>query len=516
MKVLLVRPPRYLWPVVNESDNYMLPLGLPCLAAVIRERMPDVEIKIIDCPPLKIGWKTLANMFREEKADIVGAGEEALYHHEAVKLFELAKEINPGTLTVGGGHFFSWTPEQSLINYPIDYIVRFEGEYTFLELLKVIRGEGDITKVKGIAYKRNGVVICTPTRPLIEDLDELPIAAYDLMPMGSYSPFGYFWPQGATIEHSRGCIDRCNFCSLWTFWGKHIKTDAEKGEFEVLPRYRSKSVERTLEEVDILYKKYNRRLLLWNDPTFNIDPKWSDEFCEKLIRRNYKDLYWWAFLRSDFVVRDERLGILEKMVKAGMINAFIGVERVEDLDYKEIDKHYTKDICREAFNILKRKYPNVHRQGTFLTGIRSENKNSLLSMVNYALDVGVEFMIFHPITPVPGTTLYQEAVQKGWLEDKDFAHYNWLQPVMAAENISLEEIMNLTKKASLQFILSRWQTALRGLFSPLRYRRRLYWWFLSIFITGLLQDIKDTILRKKGPKGASRFLCLKKPEWYDS
>ncbi|MDP8296775.1 MAG: hypothetical protein RAP41_01140 [Candidatus Orphnella occulta] len=41
MKIILVRPPRYLWPVINESDNYMMPLGLPCLAAVIRERMPD-------------------------------------------------------------------------------------------------------------------------------------------------------------------------------------------------------------------------------------------------------------------------------------------------------------------------------------------------------------------------------------------------------------------------------------------------------------------------------------------
>jgi len=515
MKVILVRPPRYLWPVVNESDNYMLPLGLPCLAAAIRERLPNIEIKIIDCPPLKIGWKTLTKLLSEEKPDVVGAGEEALYHHEAVRLFKLAKEINPHIITVGGGHFFSWTPSHSLTQYPIDYIVRFEGEYTFLELLQALQNKSDVSKVRGIAYKLNGDVIKTPLRPLVEDLDELPIPAYDLMPMGQYAPFGYFWPQGATIEHSRGCIDRCNFCSLWTFWGKHIKTDAESGELDVFPRYRGKSVERTLEEIDILYKKYNRRLLLWNDPTFNVDSKWSNEFCKKLIKRNYKDLYWWAFLRADFIVRDERLGVLEKMVKAGMINAFIGVERIDDSDYKEISKQYSKDLCREAFHILKSKYPNVHRQGTFLTGIRTENKESLINMVNYALDVGVEFMIFHPITPVPGTTLYQEALQKGWLEDKDFTHYNWLQPVMSTESLSLDEINQLTKMASLCFILRRWQTALKGLLSPIRYRRRLYLWFLGIFIKGLLHDIRDTILHRKGPKGPSRFLRLAKPKWYD-
>ncbi|MFA4908392.1 MAG: hypothetical protein WC583_01900, partial [Candidatus Omnitrophota bacterium] len=91
MKVLLIRPPRYLWPVVNESDNFMLPLGLPCLAASIKKELPDVDVKIIDCPPLKIGWKTLAKLIREIRPDVVGAGEEALYHHEAVKLFRLSK-----------------------------------------------------------------------------------------------------------------------------------------------------------------------------------------------------------------------------------------------------------------------------------------------------------------------------------------------------------------------------------------------------------------------------------------
>ncbi len=58
-KVLLIRPPRYLWPFINESDNFLLPLGLPCIAAAIREKLPQVDVKIVDCPPLKIGWNSL-------------------------------------------------------------------------------------------------------------------------------------------------------------------------------------------------------------------------------------------------------------------------------------------------------------------------------------------------------------------------------------------------------------------------------------------------------------------------
>ncbi|MBM3244809.1 MAG: hypothetical protein FJZ15_03355 [Candidatus Omnitrophica bacterium] len=516
MKILLVRPPRYLWPVVNESDNYMLPLGLPAIAAVVRKHMPDAQIKIIDCPPLKIGWASLAKILKDEDADVVGAGEEALYHHEAVRLFKLAKEINPKVINVAGGHFFSWTPRESLTNYPIDYIVKFEGEYTFLELLKSIRDNKDMSRVMGIAYRNGTEIIQTSLRPKISNLDELPIAAYDLIPMGKYSPLGYFWPQGATIEHSRGCVDKCNFCSLWTFWGDQRKADPEKEEFEVYPAYRTKSVDRTIEEIDILYNKYNRRYLLWADPTFNVDPKWNDAFCEKLLQRNYKDLYWWAFLRADFLVRDEKLGIFEKMVKSGLINAFIGIERKESEDFKKINKCYQEDICREAFSIMKKKYPVIHRQGTFLTGLRDEKKESLEALVNYSLDIGVEFMIFHPVTPVPGTALYQEAVKKGWIAVKDFRQFDWLQPVMSTEKLSLEEITKLTKSASLRFIIHRWPVALRGLFSRTRYRRRLYLWFMSIFLNGILNDIKDIIMNRKGPKGLKRFLLLSKPVWYDS
>ena len=70
-KILLVRPPRYLWPFINESDNFLMPLGLPCIASIIREKVPDIDVKIIDCPPLKIGWKTLEKILIQSLLNIV-------------------------------------------------------------------------------------------------------------------------------------------------------------------------------------------------------------------------------------------------------------------------------------------------------------------------------------------------------------------------------------------------------------------------------------------------------------
>ena len=516
-KILLVRPPRFLWPFINESDNFLLPLGLPCIAAAIRRKLPEVEVKIVDCPPLKIGWKSLKDILEREKPDFVGAGEEALYHHEAVNLFKLAKEVDPGVVTIAGGHFFSWMLELSLNNYPVDFIVRFEGEETIVELIDTLVNKSDIAQVKGIAYRVKGKVVTTPLRPLTEDLDSLPLPAFDLMPMGKYSPFGYLWPQSATLEHSRGCIDKCNFCSLWTFWGKQSKTNIEKGELEVMPKYRSKSVARTLEEIDIVYKQYNRKYIIWADPTFNVDQQWTNEFCEGLLKRNYKDLYWWAFLRADFCLRDERAGVLEKMVKAGLVHPLIGIERSCSEDLRKVRKSvYTRELVKEVFMIFKKKYPHVFRQGTFITCLPFDTRDSMLNLVKYAKEIDIDYPAFHPVAPVPGTFLYQEAKENRSLEENDFSKYDWATPTMRSESgLAKEDFAKLNMELNKKYVLYRPHWIVRGLFSLHKHKRRLYWWFFSNTIKMMLLEMRDVIFGKKKFEGITGFMRLKKPQWYD-
>jgi len=517
-KILLVRPPRYLWPFVNESDNFLLPLGLPCIAAAVKKNFAGIKVRIIDCPPEKIGWKTLTDILEEEKPDMVGAGEEALYHHEAVRLFRLAKQINPHIITVAGGHFFSWMVDHSLNDFPIDIIVRFEGEETIVELIEALGSNRELSGVKGIAYKKNGKIIKTALRPLIEDLDALPLPAYELMPMGKYSPFGYLWPQSATLEHSRGCIDSCNFCSLWVFWGKHLKTDIEQGELEVMPRYRTKSVARMLEEVDIVYQKYNRRYIIWADPTFNVDPKWTDAFCEGLLKRNYKDLYWWAFLRADFLLRDEKLGILEKMVKAGLIHPLIGVERACTEDLRKIRKSVcTQELVKDVFKIFKDKYPQVFRQGTFITCLPFDTRESMLELVKYAVEIDIDYPAFHPATPVPGTYLYQDAKQNNLLIEEDFKKYDWSTPILRSQSgLTVEDFARLNMELNKRYILYRPHWLVRGLFSPYKHKRGLYWWFFINTMKMISIQIKDAILGRKKMEGITGFMRLRKPAWYEN
>jgi anaerobic magnesium-protoporphyrin IX monomethyl ester cyclase len=515
MKILLVRPPRYLWPFINESDNFLLPLGLPSLASIIRRDVRGVDIKIIDCPPLKIGWTSLADIIKKEKPDIVGAGEEALYHNEAAKLFALSKKINPECITVAGGHFFSWMTECALLTCSVDIVVRFEGELTFVDLVRALMNKSSLHEVQGIAFKENGRVVETLLREPIKNLDDLPIAAYDLMPMGTYSRWGYLWPQSATIEHSRGCIDRCSFCSLWTFWGN--QSSVKEGSMDIRPYYRTKSVDRTLEEVDVLYKVYNRRYLLWADPTFNVDPDWTEEFCDKLLARGYKDLYWWAFLRADFALRDEKRGILEKMVKAGMIHPLIGVERGCTEDLRLVNKSvYTRDMVKEVFMIFKKKYPQVFRQGTFVTCLPHDTRQSMLDMVKYAIEIDIDYPAFHPLSPVPGTYLHDEAKKNKQLEVSDYTKYDWATPIMKSDKgLSLAELAELNLELNKRYVLYRPHWLIRGLFSRHRHKRGLYWWFFRNTIKMMFLSLFDFIAHKETTFGLTGFMRLRKPKWYD-
>ena len=69
MKVLLIRSPRYYWPFINEYDNFILPQSLPCLAAALRAN--GISVKIIDCMPIKMGWKSLENHIKVENPDVI-------------------------------------------------------------------------------------------------------------------------------------------------------------------------------------------------------------------------------------------------------------------------------------------------------------------------------------------------------------------------------------------------------------------------------------------------------------
>ena len=509
MRVVLVQPPRRYWPYTSEGDNFLLQQALPALAAPLRDA--GIEVIAIDCMPLHIGWRSLADELRRLDPDVIGCGENhALYASEALRFFRMCKDVAPRAKTVAGGaHFTNLWHRYVKQGSPIDVAVIGEGEITIVELCQELaKANPDLNTVDGIAYWDGEQAVRTKPRKLIHDLDLLPIPAYDLMPMELYGKSRYlFSPGGTTIHHSRGCVSKCSFCAWWTTMAD--RRYDESGKAQLSPRWRSKSVDRTFEEIELLYYKFGKRSYVWVDESWNIDPKFNDAFADRMMRSGMKTK-WFAFMRADCIVRDEKRGILEKLVRAGLSHILIGVERAEDDTLTLLDKRfYAGGVAEEALRIFKERYPDVFLQATFIVGTRDETPESLQRQVDLAKKINVDFPAFHPITPVPGTPIYDEAIAEGWITEDDFDDFDWLSPVLDSKYMGRDEIAEALYQMNKQFVNTPWM--LRGLLSRVPYKRDMYIWFTKVSAAMAIDAIKQRI----NPLNVEHYQQLVTPDWYE-
>jgi anaerobic magnesium-protoporphyrin IX monomethyl ester cyclase len=516
MKLLLVHGPRPYWPFLHEQDNFLVPQSLVCLAAVARAA--GVETRILDCMPRKVGYGSLGKAIAGWRPDVVGVGENhALYASEALRVCATAKAACPTVKTVVGGAHFANTLAVTLADENVDFVVLGEGERSFTNLLREMENTvPDYGSVRGIAFHPQLVggeptpelpYVVTEPEPLIENLDLLPPPAYDLLPMKLYGASRYlFSPGGTTIHHSRGCSGACSFCA---FWIQMAERKIQDGKVLLRPRWRTKTAPVTADEAARLNRDFGKKSLVFVDDSFNLDPRWNDDFAGEMLRRRLR-LNWFAFVRADCIVRDERLGILEKMVRAGLRHVCVGVERARDEELASFNKgFYSNETTRECFSILKRKYPQVFRQGTFIVGLREDTRDTVLEVGRLALELGLDFPAFHPLTPVPGTPLWDEARANGWLATEDFNDFDWSTPVMPTKYLSVDEIQDLVYELSKRAMTPAWY--LRGILSRHEYSRRMYvWWTivaLKLAVAGLLQRLD--------PFHPGTYHRLVTPAWYE-
>ena len=460
--------------------------------------------------PQKIGWKSLKEAIKKEAPDIIGAGENhALYAHEVTKLFAMTKDISAHIITIAGGTHFSALAQDYIKNQNIDFIVKGEGEETLKELItEISKTSPSYKNIQNIAFKENGNIIETPFRPLIEDLDTLPLPAYDLVPMAEYGKSKYlFSPGGTTIHHSRGCSSKCKFCA---FWVQMADKKEVNGQTISTPKWRTKSVAKTITEIELLYNNYQKECLVFVDESFNISQNWNQEFAETLISKPFNIKYF-AFMRLDFILRDEKAGIFEKMIKSGLSHICIGVERSKDQDLNNFGKNfYSNQETVECFEILNSKYPSLFKQATFIIGTKDETKESCLAQVDFAKKLKVDFPAFHPLTPVPGTELWEEEKKAGNLENLNFQDLDWATPILPSQYLTRDEILDLIYIMNKRFLNFKW--LFKGLFSKYTYKRRMYiWWF-----TVSLRLTLDSLIRFINPLKAKIYTKLEKPKWYNS
>jgi len=254
MKVLFIEPPREFWFVMGE---YMPPpFGIIQLTAYLEREVEDVDIELVDCTAEGLGWDDIDRAIERYGPDIVAAGAFATCNaYLVIRTLEAAKRIDGDIITVTGGQHFSATAQESLQTYPeIDLIVRGEGEETLVDL---VRKPGELERVEGISYRRDGRVVHNPPRPLIQDLNDLPFPGYhlvrDLVKKYHFAAMAGKNVPYALVEGSRGCSHRCTFCTQWKHWGgaKRLKTPG-----------------RIVDEIEYCYHEFGSRFIWLTDDDF--------------------------------------------------------------------------------------------------------------------------------------------------------------------------------------------------------------------------------------------------------
>jgi len=432
MKVLLLVPPGLERLEICQSIGVRAPpLGLAYIASVLEHN--GFKVRIVDSPTLNLDLKRVVLEVKMFKPDIVGLTALTPTIYNAYKIAKYVKAIDRWIPVVIGGPHATFMYEEVLnesIN--VDVAVVGEGEYTFLELLKVIEKYGlnsnFLKSVRGIAFRDNGKIYFTGYRRLIDNLDSLPPPARHLLPMNSYTVFD----KPIRIVHviaSRGCPYGCTYCSTSYFMGR---------------LYRIRSVGGVLDEVEDIVYRYKARNIVFVDDELTIIRRWVMEFLNGLKERGL-DISFVCGSRVDHVDRE----LINRLYSQGCSIIYFGVESANQETLNKIGKKITVQQIVNAFKLVKE--VKGEAAGSFILGLPWETIDDMRRTVAFALKLNPSYAQFTAATPYPGTPLYETALKDNLIEDRDWSHYTTLIPVMKGYSFNREQVSKLLVQAYILF-----------------------------------------------------------------
>ncbi|MFN7309304.1 MAG: magnesium-protoporphyrin IX monomethyl ester anaerobic oxidative cyclase, partial [bacterium] len=267
------------------------------------------NVRFVDAMTNDIADDKLAELIRTNQPDVVLATAITPMIYQAQKTLKRAKEAAPGCVTVLGGIHPTFMYAQVLNEAPwIDYIVRGEGEEIAVELLTAIADGTHLARrreIQGIAFLEAGLVVATPARPVIRDLDAL-TPDWSLLEWDKY----IYIPLNCRVavpNFARGCPFTCRFCSQWKFWRK----------------YRTRNPVKFVDEIETLVREHKVGFFILADEEPTINRKKFVALCEELIRRDLP-VKWGINTRVTDILRDRELLPLYR--KAGLVHVSLGTE----------------------------------------------------------------------------------------------------------------------------------------------------------------------------------------------
>jgi anaerobic magnesium-protoporphyrin IX monomethyl ester cyclase len=268
-----------------------------------------------------------------------------------------------------------------------DFVIIGEAEHTLLELCNQIKASGeDYAGIMGLAYRVGDKPFKTPGRPVIKDLDSLPLPAWDLADMAKYRAMwlqsaGYF---SVNIGTTRGCPFKCNWCAK-PIYGN---------------RYNSRSPQNVVEEIRLLKRNYGIDHIWFCDDIFGLKPGWVLEFA-RLLQEQQITIRYKIQSRADLLVEEE---LVAALARSGCDNAWIGAESGSQTILDAMDKGITIAQIETATALMKQH--GIKPSFFIQFGYPGETKSDIaltIAMINRLLPFEIGISVSYPL---PGTVFY--------------------------------------------------------------------------------------------------------------
>jgi len=457
------------------------PLWCALLVAFIREH--GYSVKIIDAEAENLSPEETAEKIAEYNPTltaviVLGSNPSASSTPKMTAAGELLRAIKkkaPNTKTIIGGLHPSALPERTLKEEAADFVAQGEGFYTILRLLEALRAgkEPRDSQTPGLWYIQNGKVIANPSAPLV-DPDELPLAAWDLLPMDKYRAHNWHCFEHidrrqpyAIMYTSLGCPFNCSYCNIHALYNDK-------------PGIRFRSPEKVIEEIDLLVKNYKIRNIKFTDELFALREDRVTRLCNLIIQRGY-DLNIWAYARVDTVNKP----MLEKMKQAGIKWLAYGFESASQKVRKDVAKKTEEDQTKKAIEMTQA--AGIYIMGNFIFGLPEDDQETMQATLDMAKEYNFEYVNFYMAMAYPGSQLYKDALKQGVKLPETWHGYG---------QFSEEAIPMPTKYLSAAEVLRFRDNAFRDYFSNPRYLEMVRQKFGSEVVEHVKDMLKYKIQRK--------------------
>ncbi len=380
----------------EKSFLYAPPLGILYLSSILLEGEHEVEVMDMR------GENGIEKLHSKiNSANAIGITVPTFALNNSKKLVEKIREIDNDIPIIMGGPHPTLYPEASLKEMNANIIAVGEGERSVLDVVKILEGKMKINEGRGIYYSSDGEIHSGREAEFVKNIDEIPFPAHEMVEKYDYGySYGFKLFEGKTtaVLTSRGCPRKCRFCSR---------------RLLSMGSYRIRSAENVVEEIEMLYNKGYRNIILADD-NFMSNLKRVERIMDMILEKEMEITLMVNGARVDSA--DEK--IYQKMWKAGVRMISFGLESGN----QNILDFYRKEITLQQ---IRRAVELSHKTGfftigNFILGAPIESEEEIKNTIKFACSLPLDMAEFFILRYMPGSQLWEEAMEEGKISRDEY------------------------------------------------------------------------------------------------